>query len=239
MADELTGPLHPLLLQRFADAFSRIELPLDLLEETLSILYMFHDPEAKYNLAVKIAELNVRHGIENRDDPKEPVRLYTDYYNSVTALLEDIEKEKKSERAVKKLADLAEALLGLHGGEESAKKLCGAWLIAVLKGMVKRFNIPMKSAKGMEEYVDGTFEPSTASMFHYAVALSGKIDGAEYERKDLILIVSLLIVLTSKVNGLRKDALEMINRGEIPETGRNDPCPCGSGKKYKNCCMKM
>ncbi len=20
-------------------------------------------------------------------------------------------------------------------------------------------------------------------------------------------------------------------------TGRNDPCPCGSGKKYKHCCM--
>jgi len=22
-----------------------------------------------------------------------------------------------------------------------------------------------------------------------------------------------------------------------PGTGRNDPCPCGSGKKYKKCCM--
>ncbi|MHC4445853.1 MAG: SEC-C metal-binding domain-containing protein [Planctomycetota bacterium] len=21
--------------------------------------------------------------------------------------------------------------------------------------------------------------------------------------------------------------------------GRNDPCPCGSGKKYKNCCMRL
>lgn len=21
-------------------------------------------------------------------------------------------------------------------------------------------------------------------------------------------------------------------------TGRNDPCPCGSGKKYKQCCLK-
>ena len=21
-----------------------------------------------------------------------------------------------------------------------------------------------------------------------------------------------------------------------PEVGRNDPCPCGSGKKYKKCC---
>lgn len=20
--------------------------------------------------------------------------------------------------------------------------------------------------------------------------------------------------------------------------GRNDPCPCGSGKKYKQCCLK-
>jgi len=25
----------------------------------------------------------------------------------------------------------------------------------------------------------------------------------------------------------------------VEKTGRNDPCPCGSGKKYKNCCMKM
>jgi len=23
-----------------------------------------------------------------------------------------------------------------------------------------------------------------------------------------------------------------------PRTGRNDPCPCGSGKKYKKCCLK-
>lgn len=27
-------------------------------------------------------------------------------------------------------------------------------------------------------------------------------------------------------------------RREIKKVGRNDPCPCGSGKKYKNCCMK-
>jgi preprotein translocase subunit SecA len=27
-------------------------------------------------------------------------------------------------------------------------------------------------------------------------------------------------------------------RNKGPRTGRNDPCPCGSGKKYKQCCMK-
>ena len=24
-----------------------------------------------------------------------------------------------------------------------------------------------------------------------------------------------------------------------PRVGRNDPCPCGSGKKYKQCCGKL
>ena len=25
---------------------------------------------------------------------------------------------------------------------------------------------------------------------------------------------------------------------ERPKTGRNEPCPCGSGLKYKKCCMQ-
>lgn len=27
-------------------------------------------------------------------------------------------------------------------------------------------------------------------------------------------------------------------RKQEAEPGRNDPCPCGSGKKYKQCCLK-
>jgi hypothetical protein len=33
------------------------------------------------------------------------------------------------------------------------------------------------------------------------------------------------------------DALHMPYFRETPKVGRNDPCPCGSGKKYKKCCM--
>jgi len=27
-------------------------------------------------------------------------------------------------------------------------------------------------------------------------------------------------------------------RNRQQRVGRNDPCPCGSGKKYKQCCMR-
>jgi preprotein translocase subunit SecA len=38
------------------------------------------------------------------------------------------------------------------------------------------------------------------------------------------------------------DDLELVipvARREAPKVGRNDPCPCGSGKKYKNCCGRQ
>ena len=39
--------------------------------------------------------------------------------------------------------------------------------------------------------------------------------------------------LSPKEGGLNKTVVN-----ESPKIGRNDPCPCGSGKKYKNCCGK-
>lgn len=33
--------------------------------------------------------------------------------------------------------------------------------------------------------------------------------------------------------------VELPVRREVPKVGRNDPCPCGSGKKFKSCCGRM
>ena len=41
----------------------------------------------------------------------------------------------------------------------------------------------------------------------------------------------------NKVTGTNKD--DTVTKGPVKKAkkiGRNDPCPCGSGKKYKNCC---
>ncbi len=43
-------------------------------------------------------------------------------------------------------------------------------------------------------------------------------------------------LLNTVVDDLDEQASAVIR--ESPKVGRNDPCPCGSGKKYKKCCMK-
>jgi SEC-C motif len=35
---------------------------------------------------------------------------------------------------------------------------------------------------------------------------------------------------------LYKNYLKSLSVEQTPKTGRNDPCPCGSGKKFKKCC---
>ena len=54
-------------------------------------------------------------------------------------------------------------------------------------------------------------------------------------------------VLHEKAEFLRVDGTWLYNRearlgpapfkSTAPKVGRNDPCPCGSGKKYKHCCL--
>ena len=40
-----------------------------------------------------------------------------------------------------------------------------------------------------------------------------------------------------KIKGIIKEFKQSKTvRRESPKVGRNDPCPCGSGKKYKHCC---
>ena len=63
-------------------------------------------------------------------------------------------------------------------------------------------------------------EETTGALFH--VQVEQKIEREE----------------APKITGTNKDAevekKPYVRKGA--KIGRNDPCPCGSGKKYKNCC---
>ena len=45
------------------------------------------------------------------------------------------------------------------------------------------------------------------------------------------------ILSEEKRNEITREYRES-NMAHAEHIGRNDPCPCGSGKKYKNCCGK-
>jgi len=43
--------------------------------------------------------------------------------------------------------------------------------------------------------------------------------------------------MAAGAGGETEDGKGVTVRREGRKVGRNDPCPCGSGKKYKKCCL--
>lgn len=70
---------------------------------------------------------------------------------------------------------------------------------------------------GTVEFVARFNDARGRAINHHELSLFEKLDGEWY----------FVDAQTPKVEQVRRDT---------PKTGRNDPCPCGSGKKYKKCC---
>ena len=64
--------------------------------------------------------------------------------------------------------------------------------------------------------------------------------GGEAKRQETVKITGAALEAIHSVDGGSKIGTDIDRtvRNEGPKVGRNDPCPCGSGKKYKNCCGK-
>jgi hypothetical protein len=80
--------------------------------------------------------------------------------------------------------------------------------------------------------------PSTSPKVHLISAVRGALEN----RYDLVEHFSNRLDRLRKVGGVLKSAARAaLTPFAVPglaKAGRNDPCPCGSGRKYKKCCLK-
>ena len=63
----------------------------------------------------------------------------------------------------------------------------------------------------------------------------------EVKREEAAKITGAALKTLNSLDADQQQVKSQINRTVVnqgPQVGRNDPCPCGSGKKYKNCCGK-
>jgi hypothetical protein len=124
----------------------------------------------------------------------------------------------------------AARLLGELGAGEAAADLVGA-----VADMPAQSHLAVEAANALlrlgtvslpaiEEYLRWSEQEDKKALLHTIASLirSGKNDSATPSR------------IIDKESQSRLSQFEAQGR----PVGRNDPCPCGSGKKYKHCCMR-
>jgi len=70
----------------------------------------------------------------------------------------------------------------------------------------------------------------------FRVTVKREEDGGPKEKKE---VQGRTRAVRPADGGARQDGGKSVPFRKDRKIGRNDPCPCGSGKKYKNCCGKL
>ena len=82
-----------------------------------------------------------------------------------------------------------------------------------------------------EEMVHQIQEDVVQKLFTIEVAREGVVEEMEVQRRPQRMVLS-----HGGEGGAEARVAPVKRQGS--KVGRNDPCPCGSGKKYKRCCGK-
>jgi len=182
-------------------------------------------------------------------DSKEEVQKFLDeyliFYNKVGQLL-DIDNIITVTNIRKNyIRDLARDIINYsiaNSEDEKMLKDILKYCLADLRESVKaRFDIKdeeLEEAKN--KLIDGV---KCDKMFFYYITveiLLKELDEQECHKNFFISSLDFCVEFSNYLNMIRKEAFEEINSSVSFAGGkpaRNDLCPCGSGKKYKKCCL--
>lgn len=142
--------------------------------------------------------------------------LWNDYIPREQKIYEDIIENKKTEikGTIKEIAEIY--------------SVPAPYVVGFIDGLNETQDVPFELEK-LEENTEVTIKIDFVRLFKKMV---------EYKADHLYSLPQWENVFSaeelSKFYKEQKKSTTIVHDG--PKIGRNDPCPCGSGKKYKKCC---
>lgn len=88
------------------------------------------------------------------------------------------------------------------------------------------------------EMLERIKQDTIEKLFAIQIAREQEAREMKTERKQTFVMSRGPMAAAAQGGGEREDGRGVTVRREGRKVGRNDPCPCGSGKKYKKCCLE-
>lgn len=121
-------------------------------------------------------------------------------------------------------------------------------IIVVLKDLAERYDMPLAWIGGFLEGIEESLDNKIADPEDISENTSVELD-INFEKlyKNMLAVPADWLYNLEEWNGIfstedrerfTKEYKQSKTYVRENKVGRNDPCPCGSGKKYKKCCGK-
>ena len=196
------------------------------------------------------------------DEEANVEALNTDIRNTFGIDMEDFIKEnsKDSNSIVEKLKEIANAKYAEKEKDIGSNELRELERVVMLKVVDQKWMDhidamdELKNGIGLRAYgqqdpvvkyrIEGMdmFDEMVFDIKHDVVKLLMNLrKQEEVKREEAVKITGAALQNLQGLDNDQKRVKSEVNRTVVnkgPQIGRNEPCPCGSGKKYKNCCGK-
>jgi uncharacterized protein len=164
------------------------------------------------------------HNFSSEEELERVMMLLIRYWNHISGLVENPPKTEKDEMYFPRVVEFE---------EDSSIKLAEKWAAAFHIGVsycADDWDEALKDSKS--EFISQSLATIMLLELGYNPDDNGAIITPD-QRRELLVIIP---VVTYKLFHYWVEKNTTEKKESKTKVGRNDPCPCGSGKKYKKCC---
>jgi hypothetical protein len=204
-----------------------------------------------------------KYTIENMDEVNGILQLHNEFYNSSVNAINTLMECDDEKKLIDTLEDIFDGFFQLEGKERFSVKLL-EFIDQVIYRTIDTYEINLEKQlladkNKLIEYIENIFHDKDIAVYFVVLMSVANLlleddNRTKEEIKEYFFIVIHFVMqlnsMRLEVQELQNNEAQFIPRSEkesiqqalqdpqsIVKVGRNEPCPCGSGKKYKKCCM--
>jgi hypothetical protein len=238
-------PLDPDQLIEYNEYFVENNANIDILDDFFYYLTLLIDKDENVSFSANIADIVQDMDFDSLDEASIFIKKYTEFINSISEFIEFLEKNANNDKIDEFISELFYTFLVLYDDDiDKITPIIIANATEILKVIFDKYNISLAEnddeLKQFESDINNILGENFSFLIISILTLVKKIDTELEDRnKKVPLLFTFLVVFVMNMNLLRKSEFKEKNslRESRKKTGRNDPCPCGSGLKFKKCCL--
>ena len=235
------GIINPEKLKSFSESFSESGLKIDLFDEFFKILYMIACTQ-KGSPMPRISALFENHELLSAVEAKKFIDAYISFHNTIVKLLDNFPEVFESNQKTDYFNNLFSAFKEISSSSNFAAVMKEA-SFSLITYILDIAGLDIRKKGFKIEHIGKAVNEDFEEAFIKLSQISISINENKGNNEVLIDAFNGLLSVVYFFNEDRKlnfNPDEFINSEPYRKnesTGRNDPCPCGSGKKYKKCCL--
>ena len=231
--------LSPAVLKEFKTYCEHQDLQVNYIDEYMYILSGLIAFDETRDFPSRMARIAGKKQWNNPADRRMFSRRYMDFVTATELFIETIAKGEQS--ITGRLADelfVCFNKVHLNDPIHFSMITCN-WGYRIAKIITDTYHIlPGENIDEFTRNIIGVLGEAYGQIFPGFISLLGQ--NLKDPKEDMLSVIFRIItVMVSDMNSRRKAVIEarLVQKND-GEAGRNDPCPCGSGLKYKKCCME-